>query len=82
MRKALCSPLSPTFAQNAHHFLENYYLKSKRAVEKPSLEGPSAYVIPADADDANRLVELLKVMKRQHVEVQQLSGCCHVHGPK
>jgi hypothetical protein len=61
------------FSQNTHHFLENYYLKSKRSVEKPTLEGPAAYVIPADAADANRQVELLKVMKRQHVEVQQLS---------
>jgi hypothetical protein len=61
------------FSQHTHHFLENYYLKSKRSVEKPTLEGPAAYVLPADASDVNRQVELLKVMKRQHVEVQQLS---------
>jgi hypothetical protein len=61
------------FAQNTHHFLENYYLKSKRSIEKPTLEGPAAYVIPADPAEANRQVELLKVMKRQHVEVQQLA---------
>jgi hypothetical protein len=61
------------FAQNTHHFLENYYLKSKRSVQKPTLEGPAAYVIPADPADTNRQIELLKVMKRQHVEVQQLS---------
>jgi len=61
------------FSQHTHHFLENYYLKSKRSVEKPTLEGPAAYVLPADAADANRQVELLKVMKRQHVEVQQIS---------
>ena len=61
------------FSQHTHHFLENYYLKSKRSIEKPTLEGPAAYVIPADAADANRQVELLKVMQRQHVEVQQLS---------
>jgi hypothetical protein len=61
------------FSQHTHHFLENYYLKSKRSVEKPTLEGPAAYVIPADPADANRQVELLKVMRRQHVEVQQLS---------
>ena len=61
------------FAQHSHHFLENYYLKSKRSINKPTLEGPAAYVIPADAADTNRQIELLKVMKRQHVEVQQLS---------
>jgi hypothetical protein len=61
------------FSQHTHHFLENYYLKSKRSVQKPTLEGPAAYVIPADPAEANRQVELLKVMKRQHVEVQQLA---------
>jgi hypothetical protein len=61
------------FAQHTHHFLENFYLKSKRSIEKPTLEGPAAYVIPADAAQANRQEELLKVMKRQHVEVQQLT---------
>jgi hypothetical protein len=61
------------FSHNTRHFLENYYRKSKRAVEKPSREGPAAYVIPPDSADTNRQVELLKVLKRQHVEVEQLS---------
>src|SRR6202044_2078947 len=61
------------FSHNTHHFLENYYAKSKRAVEKPSLEGPAAYVIPGDPADTNRQIELLKVLKRQHVEIEQLS---------
>jgi len=69
---ALLSTIS-YFSHNTGHFLENFYLKSKRAVEKPSLEGPAAYVIPADAADTNRQVELLKVLKRQHVEIEQLS---------
>ncbi len=69
---ALLSTLS-YFSHNTHHFLENYYIKSKRAVEKPSLEGPAAYVIPADPADTNRQIELLKVLKRQHVEIQQLA---------
>ncbi|MFZ0956825.1 MAG: M14 family zinc carboxypeptidase [Candidatus Sulfotelmatobacter sp.] len=69
---ALLSTLS-YFSHNTHHFLENYYAKSKRAVEKPSLEGPAAYVIPAEAADTNRQIELLKVLKRQHVEIEKLS---------
>jgi hypothetical protein len=69
---ALLSTLS-YFSQNTHHFLENYYIKSKRAVQKPVLEGPAAYVIPADPADTNRQIELLKVFKRQHVEIEQLS---------
>ena len=69
---ALLSTLS-YFSHNTHHFLENYYIKSKRAVGKPSLEGPAAYVIPADPADTNRQIELLKALKRQHVEIEQLS---------
>jgi hypothetical protein len=61
------------FSHNTRHFLENYYRKSKRAVEKPSREGPAAYVIPCDSADTNRQVELLKVLQRQHVEIKQLS---------
>jgi len=61
------------FAQHSHHFLENYYAKSKRSVEKPTLEGSAAYVIPPDTAQTNRTVELLKVLARQHVEIQQLT---------
>jgi hypothetical protein len=61
------------FSQHTHHFLENYYAKSKRSIDKPTLEGPAAYVVPPDAAQTNRTVELLKVLQRQHVEVQQLT---------
>src|ERR1700751_4321869 len=72
------------FSQHTHHFLENYYAKSKRSVQKPTLEGPAAYVIAPDAAATNRTVELLKVLKRQHVEVQQLSAAttCTLPGEK
>jgi Zinc carboxypeptidase len=72
------------FSQHTHHFLENYYAKSKRSVQKPTLEGPAAYVIAPDATATNRTVELLKVLKRQHVEVQQLSAAttCTLPGEK
>ena len=80
---ALLSTVS-YFAQHTHHFLENYYTKSKRATQKPALEGPAAYVIPPDAAASNREVELLKVLKRQHVEIQQLSDAttCQISGEK
>jgi hypothetical protein len=61
------------FSHNTHHFLENYYIKSKRSVQKPALEGPTAYVLPADPTELNRQLQLLKVLKLQHVEIQQLS---------
>jgi hypothetical protein len=62
------------FSQHTHHFLENYYIKSKRSIEKPANEGPAAYVMPADPAETNRQIELVKVLKRQHVEIQQLSA--------
>jgi hypothetical protein len=70
---ALLTTLS-YFVQHTHHFLENFYVKSKRATQKPALEGPAAYVIANDDAHANRIVELVKVLKRQHVEVQQLTA--------
>jgi hypothetical protein len=69
---ALLSTLA-YFSRNTHHFLENYYMKSKRSVQKPTLDGPAAYVLPADAAELNRQLQLLNVLKLQHVEVQQLS---------
>jgi hypothetical protein len=72
-QSALLSTLS-YFSKNTHHFLENYYIKSKRSVQKPTLDGPAAYVLPADSAELNRQLQLLNVLKLQHVEVQQLSG--------
>ena len=79
-QSALLSTIS-YFSHNTHHFLENYYIKSKRSVQKPSLEGPAAYVIAADAADTNRQIELVKVLKRQHVEIQQLAESATVQLP-
>src|SRR6201993_2018187 len=72
------------FSHNTHHFLENFYVKSKRTIQKPALEGPAAYVVANDEAHANRIVELVKVLKRQHVEVQQLprTTTCMVPGEK
>ncbi len=62
------------FSQHTQHFLENFYLKSKRSVQKPTLAGPAAYVIAPDTAQTNRTVQLLDVLKRQHVEIQQLTS--------
>jgi Zinc carboxypeptidase len=80
---ALLSTIS-YFSQHTHHFLENYYAKSKRSVDKPTLEGPAAYVLPPDGTSTNRTVELLKALARQHVEIQQLSApvTCSLPGEK
>jgi hypothetical protein len=69
---ALLSTLS-YFSKNTHHFLENYYEKSKGSVLKSTVEGPAAYVLPANDAELNRQVRLLEVLKKQHVEVSQLT---------
>ena len=69
---ALLSTLS-YFAQNSHHFLENFYAKSKRSVEKPELEGPAAYVLPVNPAESNRQIQLLEVLAKQHVELSRLT---------
>ena len=69
------------FSQHTQHFLEDYYLKSKRAIEKPTLEGPAAYIVANDPAHLNRNAELLKVLERQHVEVQQLTADATVNVP-
>jgi hypothetical protein len=61
------------FSKNTQHFLQNYYLKSKRSILKPTVEGPAAYILPASEAESNRQIQLLEVMKKQHVEVSQLT---------
>ena len=72
-QSALLSTLS-YFSHNTHHFVENYYLKSKRSILKPTLDGPAAYVLPADPAELNRQLQLLNVLKLQHVEISQLTA--------
>jgi hypothetical protein len=72
-QSALLSTLA-YFSHNTHHFLENYYLKSKRSIQKPTLDGPAAYVLPANSAEFNRQIQLLNILRRQHVEIQQLSA--------
>ncbi|HEX4007708.1 MAG TPA: M14 family zinc carboxypeptidase [Acidobacteriaceae bacterium] len=69
------------FAQNSQEWLQNYYLKAKRSVEKPDASGPAAYVIPVEGQSASRRAELLRVMALQHVEIDRLSSPATVMVP-
>ena len=59
------------FNQNKRLFLKNFYLKSKRSIQKPSAEGPAAYVLPGDEPRSTLQADLLRVMLKQHVEVSR-----------
>jgi hypothetical protein len=60
-------------AENAKAFLRNFYAKSKRSIEKPSAEGPAAYLFPADDPRPEARAELLKVLELQGCEISRAS---------
>ena len=62
------------FAQNRQQFLENFYEKSKRSITKPRVEGPAAYVLPADERRPGAQAELLRVLQKQHVEISRATA--------
>jgi zinc carboxypeptidase len=60
-------------ASNKDQFLANFYLKSRRAVEKARKEGPAAWVFPADDPRPGEQAGLLNLLEMQGVEVQRTS---------
>jgi hypothetical protein len=62
------------FSGNGQLFLKNFYLKSKRSIEKPQQAGPAAYVFPADDSRSSSRAQLLRIMQWQHAEVSRLSA--------
>ena len=58
-------------ANNKERFLENFYLKSKRAVGKARTEGPAAYILPADDPRPNEAADLINLLKMQGCEVHR-----------
>jgi hypothetical protein len=59
-------------ARNKQEFLENFYLKSRRSIEKARHEGPAAWVIPADDPHPLAAADLVNLLKLQGVEVHRL----------
>lgn len=60
-------------ANNKATFLENFYLKSKRSVEKAAKEGPAAWVIPGNDPRPGQVAGLLGLLRAQGVEVHRLT---------
>src|SRR5579859_1276539 len=58
-------------ASNGQQFLNNFYLKSKRAVEKARKEGPAAWVFPADDARKAEQAGFLNLLELQGVEVHR-----------
>lgn len=69
------------FAANRTTFLRNFWLKSKRSVEKPKAAGPAAYVLSADDARKGAQAELLRVLRAQHVEISHAERAFTVDVP-
>ncbi|HEX8180804.1 MAG TPA: M14 family zinc carboxypeptidase [Pyrinomonadaceae bacterium] len=62
------------FANNKQLFLRNFYLKSKRSVEKPKNEGPAAYIFSADDPRPGTQAELLRTLQLQGCEISRATA--------
>jgi Zinc carboxypeptidase len=62
------------FADNRRQFLQNYYEKSKRSIQKAHTEGPAAYVLSAADPRPGAQMALLRVLRKQHVEISRATA--------
>lgn len=69
-------------ARNREMFLRNFYLKSRRSVEKAVKEGPAAWVIPADDPRPGECASLVNLLRLQGVEVHRLEADLNVNQQK
>lgn len=69
-------------ASNKERFLRNFYLKSKRSIEKANNEGPVAWVIPGDDPRPGASAELVNLLKIQGVEVHVADQDFEVTAPR
>ena len=69
------------FASNRIYFLRNFYDKSKRSILKARVEGPAAYVFPANDPRPGSQAELLRVLQKQAVEISRAPAAFSVTLP-
>ena len=69
------------FTKNRQTFLQNFYEKSKRSIQKPHAEGPGAYVFPANDRRPGAQAELLRVLQLQKVEISRATSAFKVQMP-
>jgi hypothetical protein len=62
------------FNKNSKLFLKNFYLKSKRSIDKPKNEGPAAYVLPGDDPRLGNQAELLRTLQSQGCEIHRATA--------
>lgn len=61
-------------AKNRDTYLENYWLKNKRAVEKGKAQAPYAWVIPAEQRRKSDAAQLVNDLRRQGLEISRATS--------
>jgi hypothetical protein len=69
------------FGESRTFFLRNFYLKAKRSIQKPQMEGPAAYVLPGDDPRPGTQADLLRIMQKQRVEISRAPAAFSVSVP-
>jgi Zinc carboxypeptidase len=69
-------------AKNKELFLENFYLKGKRSIERGKTQAPYAWVIPAAQRRRGEAADLVNTLRRQGVEVHAASAAFAAGGVK
>jgi hypothetical protein len=69
-------------ASHGHDFLQNFYIKSKRAVAKARTEGPAAWVLPADDPRPGDQARLLSILQSQGIEISRAQRAFSAPVPK
>src|SRR5688500_7470700 len=67
-------------AEHKDRFLRNFYLKSRRSVDKAKHEGPAAWVLPADDPRPVAAAELVRLLQLQGIEVHRASSSFEIAG--
>ncbi|MGH9762569.1 MAG: M14 family zinc carboxypeptidase, partial [Blastocatellia bacterium] len=69
-------------ANEKNRFLNNFYIKSKRAVEKAATEGPAAYIIPGDTKRPVEAADMVNLLRAFGVEANTATSDFTIDGHK
>ena len=61
-------------ANSKDRFLNNFYIKSKRSIQKAANEGPYAWVIPGDNDRPVEAADTVNLMRLMGIEINKSNG--------
>jgi hypothetical protein len=68
-------------ATHGQEFLQNFYLKSRRAIDKAHREGPAAWVLPGDDPRPFDQARLLNMLASQGIEISRADKAFSVSVP-